>query len=156
MVYGHRNNSTNRRALPCSKYTPGILHLLCRVMSLQAGTTVTLQWRHNRHDGVSNHQPHDCLLNRLYLMTSSCTLRGTSHRINWIHDQSLLIEASYSITRTQCSGTQLQSIRPLGRALLPNATDKLNKMPFMLQTSPIWLCLINPQIYISLQWKHKS
>ena len=25
-----------------------------------------LQWRHNRHDGVSNHPPHDCLLNRLF------------------------------------------------------------------------------------------
>ena len=25
----------------------------------------TLQWRHNGHDGVSNHQPRDCLLNRL-------------------------------------------------------------------------------------------
>ena len=24
----------------------------------------TLQWRHNGHDGVSNHQPHDCFLNR--------------------------------------------------------------------------------------------
>ena len=26
----------------------------------------TLQWRHNEHDGVSNHQPHDCLLDRLF------------------------------------------------------------------------------------------
>ena len=26
----------------------------------------TLQWRHNGHDGVSNHQPHHCLLNRLF------------------------------------------------------------------------------------------
>ena len=25
-----------------------------------------LHWRHNGRDGVSNHQPHDCLLNRLY------------------------------------------------------------------------------------------
>ena len=25
--------------------------------------TITLQWRHNGHDSVSNHQPHDCLLN---------------------------------------------------------------------------------------------
>ena len=25
-----------------------------------------LQWRHNGVDGVSNHQPHDCLLNRLF------------------------------------------------------------------------------------------
>ena len=24
----------------------------------------TLQWRHNGRDGVSNHQPHDCLFNR--------------------------------------------------------------------------------------------
>ena len=26
---------------------------------------VTLEWRHNGHDSVSNHRPHDCLLNRL-------------------------------------------------------------------------------------------
>ena len=26
----------------------------------------TLFWRHNEHDGVSNHQPHDCLLDRLF------------------------------------------------------------------------------------------
>ena len=25
-----------------------------------------LQWRHNEHDGVSNHQPHDCLLKHLF------------------------------------------------------------------------------------------
>ena len=27
---------------------------------------VTLHWRHNDHDGVSNHQPHCYLLNRLF------------------------------------------------------------------------------------------
>ena len=27
---------------------------------------LSLQWRHNEHDGVSNHQPRDCLLNRLF------------------------------------------------------------------------------------------
>ena len=26
----------------------------------------TLHWRHNDHDDVSNHQPYDCLLNRLF------------------------------------------------------------------------------------------
>ena len=25
-----------------------------------------LYWRHNGHDSDSNHQPHDCLLNRLF------------------------------------------------------------------------------------------
>ena len=28
-------------------------------------TMLPLQWRHNGRDGVSNHQPHDCLLNRV-------------------------------------------------------------------------------------------
>ena len=27
---------------------------------------LSLQWRHNEHDGISKHQPHDCLLNRLF------------------------------------------------------------------------------------------
>ena len=29
----------------------------------------TSQWRHTGHDGVSNHQPHHCLLNRLFRRT---------------------------------------------------------------------------------------
>ena len=28
--------------------------------------TMILQWRHNGCNGISNHQPHDCLLNRLF------------------------------------------------------------------------------------------
>ena len=32
-----------------------------------------LQWRHNEHDGVSNLQPHDCLINRLLRRRSKKT-----------------------------------------------------------------------------------
>ena len=32
-----------------------------------------LQWRHNERDGVSNHQPSDCLLNRLFRRRSKKT-----------------------------------------------------------------------------------
>ena len=32
-----------------------------------------LHWRHNDHDGVSNHQPHGCLLNRLFRHRSKKT-----------------------------------------------------------------------------------
>ena len=32
-----------------------------------------LQWRHNGSDSVSNHQPHDCLLNRLFRRRSKKT-----------------------------------------------------------------------------------
>ena len=41
-------------AMKVSLVTP----LLCWCMALQ--------WLHNERDGVSNHQPHDCLLNRLF------------------------------------------------------------------------------------------
>ena len=34
---------------------------------------ITLQWRHNGHDSVSNHQPHYCLLNRLFRRRSKKT-----------------------------------------------------------------------------------
>ena len=33
----------------------------------------TLRWRHNERDGVSNHQPDDCLLNRLFRRRSKKT-----------------------------------------------------------------------------------
>ena len=29
-------------------------------------TLSSLQWSRNERDGISNHQPHDCLLNSLY------------------------------------------------------------------------------------------
>ena len=32
-----------------------------------------LQWHHNDHDGVSNHQPHGCLLNHLFRRISKKT-----------------------------------------------------------------------------------
>ena len=34
---------------------------------------VTLQWRHNGRDGISNHQPHDCLFNLLFRHRSKKT-----------------------------------------------------------------------------------
>ena len=41
----------------------------------------SLHWRHNDHGGVSNHQPHGCLLNRLFRRKSKKTskLRVTGH-----------------------------------------------------------------------------
>ena len=34
---------------------------------------VTLRWRYNGHDSISNHQPHHCLLNRLFRRRSKKT-----------------------------------------------------------------------------------
>ena len=35
-------------------------------LCLEPLAVCTLHWRHNDHDGVSNHQPRGCLLNRLF------------------------------------------------------------------------------------------
>ena len=37
------------------------------------GDIKSLQWRHNECDGVTNHQPHDCLLKRLFRRISKET-----------------------------------------------------------------------------------
>ena len=44
--------------------------------------SITLKWRHNGRDGASNHQPHNCLLNRLFRCRSKKTskLRVTGLR----------------------------------------------------------------------------
>ena len=36
-------------------------------------SSISLQWRHNGHDSVSNHQPHHCLSNRLFRRRSKKT-----------------------------------------------------------------------------------
>ena len=41
--------------------------------SLQENMRISLLWRHNGHNGVSNHQPHDYLLNRSLRRTSKKT-----------------------------------------------------------------------------------
>ena len=35
-------------------------------VEVRTSTSNSLLWRHNDHDGISMHQPYDCLLNRLF------------------------------------------------------------------------------------------
>ena len=59
--------STGYRWIPLIKASDA--ELWCFLWS----TPEPLQWRHNEHDSVSNHQPHDCLLNRLFRCRSKKT-----------------------------------------------------------------------------------
>ena len=60
-------------AFPCMKIYELWTEMLNKMFSLR--------WRHNDHDGVSIHQPHHCLLNRLFGRRSKKTskLRVTGH-----------------------------------------------------------------------------
>ena len=56
-----------------AKYQPFCLCLNVFTSTHKAPTSYTLRWRRNERDSVSNHQPHDCLLNRLFRRRSKKT-----------------------------------------------------------------------------------
>ena len=55
-------------------HTDSLQRLECRMNKAAVMIVLcSLQWRHDGHDGVSNHQPHECLLNRLFRHRSKKT-----------------------------------------------------------------------------------
>ena len=55
-------NYYNGKSNPIGLYNPWARH-----------TKIPLHWRQNDYDAVSNHQPHDCLLNRVFKRRSKKT-----------------------------------------------------------------------------------
>ena len=48
------------------KFLNNKIEAITFITAIKANGSHTLQWRHNGCDGVSNHQPYHCLLNRLF------------------------------------------------------------------------------------------
>ena len=80
------SNAANSRhsAVPFLQSFSVLLFVLCSMpcytttiydecMALMSWSIKPLQWRHNGGDSISNHQPHDCLLNRLFRRRSKKT-----------------------------------------------------------------------------------
>ena len=74
MGTGTKTKQSTTKCEPCGCFLMSTALQICTQTSCQwnipKGYTepfvvASLQWRHNEHDGVSNHQPHACLLNRL-------------------------------------------------------------------------------------------
>ena len=64
------------RGISDNNVTPqNIGHLVHVSMYWNCERCWTLHWRHNDHDSVSNHQPHGCLLNRVFKRRSKETSR---------------------------------------------------------------------------------
>ena len=63
----------------CVFSLPIYLLMIVKIFALHHIIIITLQWRHNGGDSVSNHQPHDCFLNPLFRHRSKKTskLRDT-------------------------------------------------------------------------------
>ena len=67
----HRNN-IRRTEIRRTK----LRHVTCHDLMVEpccVSLCVSLQWRHDGRDRVSNHQPHDCLLSRLFRRRSKKT-----------------------------------------------------------------------------------
>ena len=64
-MYSLAKYTSDRIAIQC------ICYVICQFDSWCV--LITLRWRHNGRDGVSNHQPHDCLLNSLFWRRSKKT-----------------------------------------------------------------------------------
>ena len=60
----------------------------------------TLRWRHNGCDNIPNHQPHDCLLNRLFRRRSKKTSSSASLAFVWeIHRGPVSSPDKWPVTR---------------------------------------------------------
>ena len=58
----------------CKKHAYNLCFVVFCCGLVRGGYTgIPLQWRHNGHNGISNHQLHDCLLNRLFRRRSKKT-----------------------------------------------------------------------------------
>ena len=63
----------------CFSYGSSHIHILQLIETLHfmynllGGAQITLLWRHNGRGSISNRQPHDCLLNRLFRRRSKKT-----------------------------------------------------------------------------------
>ena len=55
-----------------------------------------LQWRHNERDGVSNHQPHDCLLNRVFGRKSN---KSSKLRVTGLCEENPLVTGEFPAQR---------------------------------------------------------
>ena len=86
----------------------GVIWMLseCRVHEHRAA----LQLRHNERDGVLNHQPHDCLLNRLFKAQIKENMKAPRHWPLWRE-----FTGDHWIPRTKGQWKRAFGIRLLGQ-----------------------------------------
>ena len=70
--------SGSKRSL-LSTFYPESLCEFCVTCMLSSDSINPLYWRHNKRNGVSNHQPNDCLLNRLFRRRSKKKIKAPRH-----------------------------------------------------------------------------
>ena len=113
-----------------------------------------LQWRHNGRDSVSNHQPHDCLLNPLFRRRSKKT---SKLRVTGLCARNSSVTGEFSAQMASTSNAENVSIwwRHHGRPHHGNAYDSCRPTETRLKTpnrtENIFLATINFMVTNTLQ-----
>ena len=76
---------------------------------------LSLHWRHNDHDGVSTHQPHCCLLNRLF--------RCRSKKTSKLRVTGLCVENSPGPVNSPHKGPVTRKMFPFDDVIMVTADD---------------------------------
>ena len=101
---------------------------------------LTLQWRHNERNGVSNYWRFDCLLNRLYSRRSKKTskLRVTGRHREWNYYTTVVLRKSsfYRVRTTDKTNCTWHSISK--SALIYNGINSNSSMDKQLQVLKLW------------------
>ena len=119
---------------------------------------MTLQWRHNGRDGISNHQHHDCLLNRLFRHRSKKT---SEHRITSLCEGNSPVTGEFPPQRASnaenvsiwWSDHEFHRISDIATDFSLGKKKKIN-LPFISEENPVQSCM--PCILwweLNLWWK---
>ena len=109
---------------------------------------ITLQWHHNECNGVSNHQPHDCLPNRLFRRRSKKT---SKLRVTGLCAGNALVNSPHKwpVTRKMFAFDHVIMIWPITDGYPITATERLNYNRDGRYQSTYWYCYINAKSYIT-------
>ena len=93
-----------------------------------------LQWRHNDHGGVANHQPHGCLLNRLF--------RRRSEKTSKLRVTGLCAGNSPGPVNSPHKGQVMQKMVPFDDAIMRGRIQirvwTHNRPPYLALTVELW------------------
>ena len=101
----------------------------------------SLHWRHNDHDGVSNYQPHGCLLNRLF--------RRRSKKTSKLHITGLCVGNSPGPVNSPHNGPVTRKMFPFDDVIMVSNIVNLTKESLI----HMWEIHVTHQPWIS-SWKH--
>ena len=79
---------------------------------------ISLRWRHNERDGVSNHQPHDCLRNHLFRHRCYSNLTGIIWRMRPANERRCYIVTSTLIGWTHTQNGPCNHIKHIEKFIL--------------------------------------